>query len=99
MLLLNRGLNYGKCALLAQRLRGFSYQCFSAFAGNPYFIDWNQLVESGYLEKEDLSVLESLPKDKVDYGALFAVFWPIVDKAFIGFKEALYQSNELKMVV
>ena len=27
------------------------YQCFSAFAGNPYFIDWNQLVESGFLIK------------------------------------------------
>ena len=72
------------------------YQCFSAFAGNPYFIDWNQLVESGFLDKEDLSVLESLPKDKVDYGALFAAFWPIVDKAFIAFKEALEQSKQLK---
>ena len=72
------------------------YQCFSAFAGNPYFIDWNQLVESGFLDKEDLSALKSLPKDKVDYGALFVAFWPIVDKAFFGFKEALEQSKELK---
>ena len=72
------------------------YQCFSAFAGNPYLINWNKLIENGYIEKEDISDLEMLPKDKVDYGALFSVFWPIVDKAFIGFKKELEKSKELK---
>lgn len=28
------------------------YQCFSAFAGNPYFIDLNEFIESGYLNKD-----------------------------------------------
>lgn len=27
------------------------YQCFSAFAGNPYFIDLNEFIERGYLSK------------------------------------------------
>lgn len=72
------------------------YQCFSAFAGNPYFIDWNQLIENGFLEKEDISELELLPKEEVDYGSLFSIFWPIVDKAFIGFKKELEQSKELR---
>ena len=34
------------------------YQCFSAFAGNPYFIDWNQLIANGYIEAEDISRLK-----------------------------------------
>ena len=29
------------------------YQCFSAFAGNPYFIDFDILAEQGLLEEED----------------------------------------------
>lgn len=30
------------------------YQCFSAFAGNPYLIALDELIEEGLLEKEDL---------------------------------------------
>ena len=30
------------------------YQSFSAFAGNPYFIDLDYLVEEGLLDKEEL---------------------------------------------
>ncbi|MGV2643938.1 4-alpha-glucanotransferase, partial [Clostridium perfringens] len=33
------------------------YQCFSAFAGNPYFIDFEILEEEGVLE-EDYSNLD-----------------------------------------
>ena len=28
------------------------YQSFSAFAGNPYFIDLNELIDAGYLDKK-----------------------------------------------
>ncbi len=47
------------------------YQSFSAFAGNPYFIDLDELLEEGYL---DLSLIKSvnLGEDNtlVDYGLL-----------------------------
>lgn len=72
------------------------YQCFSAFAGNPYFINWNELIENGYMQNEDIAELALLPRDKVDYGALFSLFWPIVDKAFNGFKKELKRSDKLK---
>ncbi|MDG1701969.1 MAG: 4-alpha-glucanotransferase [Opitutae bacterium] len=72
------------------------YQCFSAFAGNPYFINWDDLKEHGWIESKDLAHLKSLSKDKVDYGALFSAFWPVVNKAFIGFKKELELSEELR---
>lgn len=48
------------------------YQCFSAFAGNPYFIDLNELLIYGYLKEEDIRCfcLGEDPK-KVDYGLLY----------------------------
>ena len=33
------------------------YQSFSTFAGNPYFIDLEQLQEEGYLSEEDCAEL------------------------------------------
>lgn len=30
------------------------YQCFSAFAGNPYFIDLNEFIERGYLDRDTI---------------------------------------------
>ena len=33
------------------------YQSFSTFAGNPYFIDLDTLVEEGVLDKKDLSLI------------------------------------------
>jgi len=61
------------------------YQCFSAFAGNPYLIDLHPLVGYGLLSEEDLSPLRRLPYDYVDYGALYERFWPIIDKAYKAF--------------
>lgn len=62
------------------------YQCFSAFAGNPYFIDLEPLVAEGLLEEQELAVLRDLPKNHVDYGALFQHFWPVLEAAFRRFK-------------
>ena len=47
------------------------YQSFSAFAGNPYFIDLDYLVKYGYLNKEDLEPLKQKSHHhEVDYGRL-----------------------------
>jgi len=57
------------------------YQCFSAFAGNPYLIDLNALVELGLLKAGELLPLRNLPSDRVDYGELYETFWPIITRA------------------
>jgi 4-alpha-glucanotransferase len=58
------------------------YQCFSAFAGNPYFIDLETLIGQGLLEQRDLTELQRLPADRVDYGAQWILRWPILKKAY-----------------
>ena len=45
------------------------YQSFSAFAGNPYFIDFRLLAADGLLTEAELPVPQ--PVGPVDYGALF----------------------------
>ena len=45
------------------------YQSFSAFAGNPYFIDYRLLVKAGWLTEDELPPAQSV--SSVDYGALY----------------------------
>lgn len=47
------------------------YQSFSTFAGNPYFIDLEDLAEAGLLECAELEPLKALPSDRCDFGALY----------------------------
>lgn len=47
------------------------YQCFSAFAGNPYLIDLAELVGQGLLTDASLAPLRALPPDRVDFGAVY----------------------------
>ncbi len=46
------------------------YQCFSAFAGNPYLISPESLLDEGFLQLEDLEDIPEFPKEQVDYGSL-----------------------------
>ncbi len=64
------------------------YQCFSAFAGNPYLIDLEALADLGLLSGSDLDQLAQLPRDHVDYGWLYVTKWPALFKAFEAFKDA-----------
>jgi len=57
------------------------YQCFSAFAGNPYLIDIEPLAACGLVTPEELHTLARLRRDRVDYGALYERFWPILRAA------------------
>jgi 4-alpha-glucanotransferase len=43
------------------------YQCFSAFAGNPYLISPQYLIEDGLLDTRDLPGT-TFPLDRVDFG-------------------------------
>lgn len=62
------------------------YQCFSAFAGNPYLIDLEALQRFGLLKDAELKPLRALPEDRVDYGWLYVTKWPALFRAFETFK-------------
>jgi 4-alpha-glucanotransferase len=58
------------------------YQCFSAFAGNPYLIDLRDFVARQLLTAAEVAPLASLEAAAVDYGALYQLKWPLLRKAF-----------------
>ena len=62
-------LKYWQILPLGQTSYGDSpYQSFSSFAGNPYFVDLDMLIEDGLLAKEDLDSLNFGDNDRyVDY--------------------------------
>ena len=48
------------------------YQSCSAYAGNPYLIDLDMLVEQGLLQKEEITAIHwNDREDKVDFGLLY----------------------------
>ena len=67
------------------------YQAFSAFAGNPYLIDPEQLAESGLLLPEELPHWE--PTDKVDFSRVYPEKDKLFSAAFARFrKDRSYQT-------
>ena len=54
------------------------YQTFSGRAGNPYFIDLDELLQVGLLKDADLAPLRVLPAGQVDYGSLYERAWKIL---------------------
>lgn len=59
------------------------YQSFSAFAGNPYFIDLDILAEEGLLEKSEIEAYDwgdSL--DKIDYAKMFEARFEVLRLAY-----------------
>ena len=61
------------------------YQSFSAYAGNPYFIDFELLEEEGLLQHTDYADLNWGIPNKVDYERLYQMCFPILRKAFTAF--------------
>ncbi len=48
------------------------YQSFSAFAGNPYFIDLDLLIEEGLLKIEEIEAFDWFSsEDEIDYGLIY----------------------------
>lgn len=59
------------------------YQGFSAFAGNPYFIDLDILAEEGLLDKKELEKIDwGKEQDAVDYGCLYENRYTVLRKAW-----------------
>lgn len=58
------------------------YQSYSTFAGNPYFIDLDELEQKGLLEKADyVNVDWGDEPSRVNYGKLYENRYPILWKA------------------
>ena len=73
------------------------YQSFSTFAGNPYFIDLSTLVEEGLLLEEELSDLSfSDSEERVDYGKLYKLRFPVLEKAVKRFLARLEAETEFE---
>jgi len=62
------------------------YQCFSAFAGNPYLISPDDLFAEGLLTQEDLDAMKDLPASRVDYGLFIPKKLDLLLKAFQRFE-------------
>lgn len=60
------------------------YQCFSTFAGNPYFIDLDILMEEGLLEKEYVESFSWVEEDQclISYELMFENRFRVLHKAF-----------------
>lgn len=59
------------------------YQSFSAFAGNPYFIDPDTLIAQGLLTQEEVNTCDfGDDPTRVDYGKLYQNRLPLLYKAF-----------------
>ncbi|MDF2487275.1 MAG: malQ [Herbinix sp.] len=59
------------------------YQSFSAFAGNPYFIDLDVLVTEGLLEADELkNMVWHKKSDKIDYASVYNLRFVVLKKAY-----------------
>ncbi|NLK94236.1 MAG: 4-alpha-glucanotransferase [Clostridiales bacterium] len=84
------GLKYWQMLPVGHTSYGDSpYQCFSAFAGNPYFIDFDILCEQGLLKESEYKY-EDYGKDseKIDYALIFKVKNKVLKKAYSNFKKS-----------
>lgn len=59
------------------------YQSCSAFAGNPYLIDLDDLISRGLLTEDEVcGVFWGENAEKVDFGALYAGRFAVLEKAY-----------------
>lgn len=60
------------------------YQSFSAYAGNPYFIDLDALAQEGLLDRAEYDSLDfGQDERQVDYAKLYENRFPILKRAFL----------------
>ena len=69
------------------------YQCFSAFAGNPYLISPDALAQDDLLSAQDLEDLPDFPASQVDFGAVIPWKLSLLDRAFAIFERSADPSS------
>ncbi|HSQ18295.1 MAG TPA: 4-alpha-glucanotransferase, partial [Anaerolineales bacterium] len=62
------------------------YQCFSAFAGNPYLISPETLLREDLLHPDDLFDRPRFPDERVDFGTVIGWKLGVLDRSFHRFK-------------
>ena len=62
------------------------YQCYSAFAGNPDLIDLEDLIGSGMLKSEDVTLKKAFRDDRIDFTDVHKFREPLLLKAFLQFR-------------
>ena len=84
------GMRYWQILPLGQTGYGDSpYQSFSAFAGNPYFIDFDILNDEGILSKaEYINENYGDNEEFIDYGILFNIKYIVLKRAYENFKKS-----------
>lgn len=84
------GMRYWQILPLGQTGYGDSpYQSFSAFAGNPYFIDFDILKDEGILSKaEYINENYGDNEEYIDYGLLFNIKYIVLRRAYENFKKS-----------
>lgn len=64
------------------------YQSFSTFAGNPYLIDFDLLIEGNLLQQSDLEGINFGNNEEcIDYGLIYNEKYPLLRKAYENFKK------------
>ncbi len=90
------GQSYWQILPLGQTGYGDSpYQSFSTFAGNPYFIDLEELIEAGYITKEEADdVFFGDNAEYIDYEKIYYGRFPLLKKAYENSPFALEPSGD-----
>ena len=70
------------------------YSSFSAFAGNPYFIDLDELIKSGYLSKEDVINAGFSQENSIAYDYLYENKVSLLRQAYKNAKEEIKEDLE-----
>ncbi len=63
------------------------YQCFSAFAGNPYLVSPETLLQDDLLHRDDLVDRPRFSQEQVDFGGLIPWKLGILDRAYMRFEK------------
>lgn len=69
------------------------YQSYSAFAGNPYFVDLDILIDEGLLAKEEVTSIDWGGNEYVDYEKQYNNRFKVLHKAFERFKAVRAESK------
>ena len=67
------------------------YQCYSAFAGNPLFIDLDLLKNESLLTPDDLENVPLFSRNKVEFARVEEWKYPLLRKAFDTFRERPFE--------
>ena len=74
------------------------YQSFSAFAGTPYIISFDKLIEKGLLTKNDLKDYPKFNLKRVDYYGIYVNNFKILKIAYENFKKQSAKDSYDKFV-